>query len=63
MRELFMPHFMDRRPYNVWQEKQDGAQDWALAQARRLLANHQPQVLDTKLDKELQRIIAAAEKV
>ncbi len=62
MREVFLPQYMDRRPYNVWQEKQDGAQDWALAEARRLLAAHQPQELEPKLDKELQRIIAAAER-
>ncbi len=62
MREVFMPRYMDRRPYNAWEEKQDGAQDWALAEARRLLAEHQPKALDPQLDKELQRIIAAVER-
>jgi len=62
MREMYLPRYMDRRPYNAWQEKQDGAQDWALAEARRLLAEHQPKELDPQLDKELQRIIAAAER-
>lgn len=62
MREVFMPRYMDRRPYNAWEEKQDGAQDWALAEAHRLLAEHQPKALDPQLDKELQRIIAAVER-
>ncbi len=62
MREVYLPRYMDRRPYNAWEEKQDGAQDWALAEARRLLAEHQPKALDPQLDKELQRIIAAVER-
>ena len=62
MREMYLPRYMDRRPYNAWEEKQDGAQDWALAEARRLLAEHQPKELDPQLDKELQRIIVAAER-
>jgi trimethylamine--corrinoid protein Co-methyltransferase len=62
MRELFVPQFMDRRPYNEWQEKGDGAADWATAKARQILETHQPDPLDPRLSNELQRIIAAAEK-
>ena len=62
MRELFLPQFMDRRPYNVWEEKRDGAPDWALAKAREILEQHQPEPLDPKLSAELQEIIASLEK-
>jgi trimethylamine:corrinoid methyltransferase-like protein len=62
MRSLFSPKFMDRRPYNVWQEKQDGPVDWALAEARRILETHKPQPLDEKISRELQQIISGVEK-
>ncbi|MFH2102146.1 MAG: trimethylamine methyltransferase family protein [Chloroflexota bacterium] len=62
MRDLFLPRFMDRRPYNEWEEKQDGAADWALDRARKLLVEHQPEPLDEKVSAEMSRIIAAAEK-
>jgi trimethylamine:corrinoid methyltransferase-like protein len=62
MRELFVPQYMDRRPYNEWQEKRDGAADWATAKARQILETHQPEPLDPKLSAELQRIIERAEK-
>ena len=32
MRDLFLPQFMDRRPYNEWETKKDDARDWALDQ-------------------------------
>lgn len=62
MREIFVPQFMDRRPYNEWQEKQDGPADWALAKAREILATHRPDPLDPKLSAELQSVIDAVEK-
>ncbi len=62
MRDIFIPQFMDRRPYNVWEEKQDGAADWATEKARQILAIHQPVPLDPALSAELGRIIALAEK-
>jgi trimethylamine--corrinoid protein Co-methyltransferase len=58
MRELWLSTLMDRRPYDVWQEKRDGARDWARAEARRILDTHQPEPLDPELSKELERIIA-----
>jgi trimethylamine--corrinoid protein Co-methyltransferase len=61
MRDLFLPQFMDRRPYNEWETKQDSAPDWALAKARQILASHQPEPLDPLLAAELGRIIAAQE--
>ena len=62
MRELWQPRLMDRRPYGQWEEKRDGARDWARAKAQDILTNHQPDPLDAKLVTELQRIIATVEK-
>jgi trimethylamine:corrinoid methyltransferase-like protein len=52
---------MDRRPYNVWEEKRDDGRDWALAKAREILATHQPEPLDPKISGELSRIITSME--
>ena len=62
MREIFLPQFMDRRPYNTWEEKHDDGRDWALEKARKILTTHQPEPLDAMVSSELKRIIAAAEK-
>jgi trimethylamine--corrinoid protein Co-methyltransferase len=62
MHDLFLSKFMDRRPYNEWEARKDDARDWALAKARKMLAEHQPEPLDPKLSKELSKIIASAEK-
>jgi trimethylamine---corrinoid protein Co-methyltransferase len=62
MRELFLPQFLDRRPYNAWEEKKDGAREWALTKARQILAEHQPEPLDPALSRELGRIITSAPK-
>jgi trimethylamine--corrinoid protein Co-methyltransferase len=58
MREIFVPQFMDRRPYNVWEEKHDDGRDWALEKARRILNTHQPEPLDPAISTELKKIIA-----
>lgn len=63
MRDIFIPQFMDRRPYNVWEEKQDDGRAWALEKARQILSTHQPQPLDREISLELKKIIASAEKV
>ncbi len=62
MRELWVPRFMDRRPYEAWEKKGDGPQDWALAQARQILSTHQPDPLDAALSAELGRIVRAVEQ-
>lgn len=62
MRDLFLPQFMDRRPYAEWEARKDNAPDWALAKARKILAEHQPGPLDEKLASELDKIIAIEEK-
>jgi trimethylamine--corrinoid protein Co-methyltransferase len=62
MRDIFIPQFMDRRPYNVWEEKRDDGRDWALERARNILETHQPEPLDTEISAELRRIINSVEK-
>jgi trimethylamine--corrinoid protein Co-methyltransferase len=62
MRDVYLPQFMDRRPYNVWEETGDGPRDWARAKAREILATHQPEPLDQKLSTEFQTIIHSMEK-
>lgn len=61
MRDLWVPQYMDRRPYETWLEKQDNAPDWARARARDLLQHHQPEPLDEKLSEELGHIILGLE--
>ncbi len=62
MRELFLPQFMDRRPYTDWETKKDNAPDWALAKARKVLSAHQPDPLDLAVSAEMAKIIATLEK-
>jgi len=61
MRELWLPNYMDRRPYDEWEEKGDGAVDWAIVEAKRILETHQPDELDRQLIAELKRISASVE--
>jgi trimethylamine--corrinoid protein Co-methyltransferase len=61
MRQRWQPAFMDRRPYNIWEEKQDGARDWALQKAQQILKEYQPEPLDPALDRELLRVIGGLE--
>ena len=61
-RDLFMPQFMDRRPYSEWEAKGDDARDWATAKARKILAEHQPEPLDPKISEEMEKIIRSVEK-
>jgi len=60
MRELWVPKFMDRRPYEEWEAKRDDARDWARAMARQILETHQPEPLDPQLSAELECIIEKA---
>jgi len=63
MREIFIPQFMDRRPYNVWEEKHDDGRDWALEKAQTILKTHQPEPLDPAISTELKNIIASVERM
>jgi trimethylamine--corrinoid protein Co-methyltransferase len=58
VRQLWLPRYMDRRPYDAWEIQRDGAREWANAEARRILENHRPEPLDPNLLNELRRIIA-----
>jgi len=62
MRELFLPQFMDRRPYSEWEEKKDDARAWAVNKARKILAEHCPEPLDPKVCTEMEKIIKSVEK-
>jgi trimethylamine:corrinoid methyltransferase-like protein len=62
MRELFLPQFMDRRPFNEWETKKDDARDWALEKARKTLNTHQPDALDVRISSEMVKIISSLEK-
>ena len=62
MRELFLPQFMDRRPFNEWEAKKDDARDWALAKARKTLETHHPDPLDDRIRTEMGKIISSLEK-
>ncbi len=62
MRDLFLPEFMDRRPYHEWESKKDGARDWALSKARTVLSEHQPDPLDPKISQEFNKIIESLEE-
>lgn len=57
MKDLFLPQFMDRRPYSEWEARKDNANDWALEKARRTLSSHHPDAIDPKLSLELSKII------
>ena len=61
MREIWMPKYMDRRAYEVWQQKGDGPRDWARAEALKRYEEHQPEPLDSIQSQELRRIIASLE--
>jgi len=61
MQNLWLSTLMDRRPYDVWKEKRDGARDWARERAKQILHTHKPQPLDTKLIQELVKIIESVE--
>ena len=62
MRDLFLPQFLDRRPYSEWEAKGDDARDWALAKAKKILKEHQPDPLDEKISQEFGKIIKSVEK-
>lgn len=61
MRDLFLPKYFDRRPYNVWEEKKDGAFDWARVKAKEILQTHHPDSLEPALSAELHHFISSVE--
>lgn len=61
MRDLFLGELMDRRPYAEREAKKDDARDWALEKARKILAEHEPELLDPRLSREFEKLINAAQ--
>ncbi len=61
MSERWITRFMDRRPYNLWEEKRNGPREWARLEAQRILKEYYPEPLEEKLSQELERIIKAYE--
>jgi trimethylamine--corrinoid protein Co-methyltransferase len=62
MRDLWMPHLMDRRPYEKWLADPTGARQLAHKKALNLIQTHHPEPLDKGLVKELSRLISAYEQ-
>ncbi len=63
LKDRWVPNLVDRRTYSAWEEDgRRGAREWAHEKAKWILANHRPEPLDSKLQEELARIIAAMEK-
>jgi len=62
-RELWFPALLDRQFYQAW--KDAGArslEERAVEERRRILATHRPEPLPAALDRELDRIVAAARR-
>jgi trimethylamine--corrinoid protein Co-methyltransferase len=62
MGQLWLPTLMDRRSYSVWEEKRDGAREWALTRARQILSEETLESLNPALKIEFQKIIEAVEQ-
>jgi trimethylamine--corrinoid protein Co-methyltransferase len=62
MRRRWLPNLMDRRPYEIWAEKLDGARDWAREKAQKILNEYHPDHLEADLDAELLAIISEVEE-
>jgi trimethylamine---corrinoid protein Co-methyltransferase len=62
MRAVFAPQYLDRRPFETWEQDPHYVRNKAREKARKILASHQPDVLDERIKAEFERIIAAVEK-
>ncbi len=61
MRNIWVPKYMDRRPYEIWKESPESSREWARARALELYENHNPDPLDSRVNMEISRIITALE--
>ena len=61
MQRRWQPKLMDRRPYNIWEKKKDGARDWAREKAQKILNEYKPEPMDENLQTELKKIISSVE--
>jgi trimethylamine--corrinoid protein Co-methyltransferase len=62
MRNLWVPKYMDRRPYEIWSKEKDGPREWAKKRALEIYENHRPNSLDQKIIEEFNRIIQTVER-
>lgn len=62
MRELWMPRFFDRRPWEEWETAgRPGPRDAARDRVREILAEHEPDPLPEDAERELARIVESHE--
>jgi len=62
MRDIWVPKYMDRRPYESWLEIGDNPRDWARLKAQEIFENHNPEPLEENIRREFCKIIALVEK-
>lgn len=62
MRELWLPKYFDRRPYEQWEQRGDDGRDWAREKAGQILDTHQPEPLDPQISTEFEKIIRSLEE-
>jgi len=63
MKNRWIPSLMDRRSYEVWELKNDGACQWARDKAKKILSQSPSFVLDEYQNSELNNIIHSVEKL
>jgi trimethylamine--corrinoid protein Co-methyltransferase len=61
MREIWLPDFIDRRPYADWEKDKKASRNRARAKAKELLKNDTPDPLDPKISAEFEKIITSIE--
>jgi len=62
-REIWSPRILDRQYYEAWQKDgAKGTEERCSARKRELLASHHPEPMPADLDREFERIAAAAER-
>lgn len=61
MGERWKPSLMDRRPYETWEVKKDGARQRARERALHILSEHRPLAQPPEIQRELLEIIKAHE--
>jgi trimethylamine--corrinoid protein Co-methyltransferase len=61
MRDIWIPKYMDRRPYDAWMEKGDNPRDWAREKAIGIYETHEPESLDPRISQEFNKIISSLE--
>jgi trimethylamine--corrinoid protein Co-methyltransferase len=60
--EHLLPSFFPRESYESWAARGQSEEEMALARVKEILATHQPEPLPEEVSKEIESVIAAAEK-